>query len=584
MNRKRPAMSLLIALRADVFGFGAGVLLGTLGQVATNVVLALSIKYLMDGIQLGSWDHLRLSWALLVTAVAVAPAVSSLSRYLLGAASSRSTARRREAVFDLAMRLSMDYYESGRSRELGSLLVNDLSVLAEGLNSHVPQLASSVIGLLVSAWILVSWSPQVAGVAAVLSVLSFLLNAKFRTQLKRISTDEQARAASMMAEMKSLSSSLEDVKALRIEGLYASRLDALVADHERAVKERARVQGKSTGISMATGNAFHPAARLVGGLLSFAGAMTLGSVEGSAQLSSQLVSPAGKIGQSVTEIQRGMAALNRTDEVLEMCPEDQLWDVPAGGVWPGPQEPGWAVEYSEVYFERGPDEPILEGFSLRIPTGSVVALVGPSGCGKTTAMRLAVGLYRQYRGIIRVAGTDIRNVDLRSLRERISFCPQELGLFRGTISENLALVKSGWETDPRSKLVAEALRLSEMVETLPQGWDTQVLDLSGGQRQRVAIVRSFLKEADVYFLDEPTSHLDPTSHEIVSGALREIAAGKAVFVTSHRVTDLGWVDSIVVMDRGRAVEQGDFQCLIDRNGLFRRLYDADQGDGRQMIH
>jgi subfamily B ATP-binding cassette protein MsbA len=236
------------------------------------------------------------------------------------------------------------------------------------------------------------------------------------------------------------------------------------------------------------------------------------------------------------------------------------------------------VAYENVSFRYhgDPDTPwTLDGINLSVAPGEVVALVGPSGAGKTTLVSLLPRFWDVDRGSIRLDGHDVRTLRLADLRTAIGIVPQEPALFSGSVRENIAYARPG-ASPAEVEAAARAAHAHEFIERLPQGYDTTVgergVKLSGGQRQRVAIARALLKDPAVLVLDEATSNLDTESERLIEDALEKLLVGRTTLIIAHRLSTVRRADRLVVVDRGRIVEEGSHAELLGRGGLYARLY------------
>jgi ABC-type multidrug transport system fused ATPase/permease subunit len=245
-----------------------------------------------------------------------------------------------------------------------------------------------------------------------------------------------------------------------------------------------------------------------------------------------------------------------------------------------------ALELDRVSFSYPSSErPALREVSLSVEPGETVALVGPSGAGKSTITRMLVRLHDPDRGSLRIDGHDLRDVTMGSLRERVSILFQETLVMRGTVAENIGFSRPA-AGRAEIEAAARAAGAHEFIEGLPDGYDSDLGErgrrLSGGQRQRVAIARALLADAPVLLLDEPTTGLDAEAREALVAPLRKLMRGRTTVVVSHDLLTTRDADRIVVLDRGRVVEQGPHDELVAAGGLYARLWELhrtqpDQG-------
>nr|WP_045321250.1 ABC transporter ATP-binding protein [Streptomyces sp. NRRL F-4428] len=241
---------------------------------------------------------------------------------------------------------------------------------------------------------------------------------------------------------------------------------------------------------------------------------------------------------------------------------------------------GAGVRFEGVNFSHGGGRPLFEGLDLDVPGGSKLGLVGRSGGGKTTLTRLLLRMTDVDGGRILIGGQDISRLRQADLRSRLAYVPQDPAMFHRTLRENIAFARPG-ATEAEIRRAAEAAHVTEFADALPDGFDTMVgergVKLSGGQRQRVALARAVLRDAPILLLDEATSALDSESEVLVQEALWRLMEGRTALVVAHRLSTVATMDRLVVLDRGRIVEQGTHQELLTTGGAYAKLWKHQSG-------
>jgi ATP-binding cassette subfamily B protein len=304
------------------------------------------------------------------------------------------------------------------------------------------------------------------------------------------------------------------------------------------------------------------------------GALSVGTLVGFTTLQSRLFFPIGQMLQVQIEVTGAFALFDRVFEYLDMSHD--ITDKP-DAVMLTPAKVDGGVEFRDVSFSYvGKDgAQALSEVSFRAEPGQLVALVGPSGAGKTTTTYLIPRLYDVDKGAVLIDGHDVRDIRLESLGELIGVVTQETYLFHDTIRENLLFAKPE-ASDAEIMEAIDASAIGDRVRELPAGLDTVVGErgyrMSGGEKQRLAIARVFLKDPRILILDEATSALDTRSERLIQAAFAKLMQGRTTVAIAHRLSTILRADQILVMDHGRVVEQGTHTQLVNRGGLYSRLY------------
>ena len=519
---------------------------------------------------------LAIRWliGLLLVAVLIRLALQGSQSLLVQTIGQRLTAQLRIDLFSHSLNLSLRFHDRTPVGKLITRLTNDVDALAEVFGSGAIGVLADIVTFVVIATLMLSINRPLGLLLLALQVPITLLVISLQQRYRKANYRVREELGQLNSDLQENLQGLEVVQMFRRENLNSKKFAITNARYRQAVDGTIFYDSAISSLLEWISLAAVSLVLAIGGHLVTSGAMGLGVLTTFILFSQRLFDPLRQLAERFTQIQAGLTAVERIDELLDQPLEIQN----ATKFTVSNQAKSGEVIFEDVCFAYRDDEPILQHINMHIAPGEHVALVGPTGSGKTTVIRLLCRLYEQQQGRILLDGIDIREIQIAELRKRLGVVLQDTFLFSGNVENNLKLDTNIGR--PELEKICNDLGLSPLLERLPNGLDTSLRErggnLSSGERQLLAIARVALRNPSILIMDEATAFLDPSTEATLQRDLGRLLTNRTAIVIAHRLATVEASDRILVLKRGRVVEEGSHTDLRAQGGLYAQLADLQE--------
>ena len=487
------------------------------------------------------------------------------------ALSNHSIEKMRKDAFGKISKLPLKFFDGHSHGDIISRLTNDIDAVSEGLLQGITQLFSGIVTVVGSLVLMFLLDWRITLCVIVITIICIFVSKAIATNSGKMFRLQAQTIGELNGYVSETVGNLKVVKAFGYEDKSSEVFGEINA---RLYDCGQKAQFYSSLVNPTTryiNNLAYISVGVLGGLAALAGHLSVGIISSFLIYATQFARPINDMTSILTQLQSAQAAAARIFALGEIEPETPDEDRPELEVKNG------EVMFKDVDFSYNKDKELIKDLNIVEKPGQRVAIVGPTGAGKTTIVNLLMNFYGVDKGTIFVDGQAIDSVQRDSLRKNFGMVLQDTWLFAGTVKENIAYGKEG-ATDEEIINAAKAASAHGFIKRLPNGYDTMITEdggnLSSGQKQLLTIARAMLSDPKILILDEATSNVDTMTEQRIQKAFLKMMEGRTSFIIAHRLSTIREADLILVMDKGRIIEQGTHNELLAKNGFYTKLYNS----------
>ena len=487
------------------------------------------------------------------------------------ALSNHSIEKMRKDAFGKISKLPLKFFDGHSHGDIISRLTNDIDAVSEGLLQGITQLFSGIVTVVGSLVLMFLLDWRITLCVIVITIICIFVSKAIATNSGKMFRLQAQTIGELNGYVSETVGNLKVVKAFGYEDKSSEVFGEI---NSRLYDCGQKAQFYSSLVNPTTryiNNLAYISVGVLGGFAALAGHLSVGIISSFLIYATQFARPINDMTSILTQLQSAQAAAARIFALGEIEPEKPDEDRPELEVKNG------EVMFKDVDFSYNKDKELIKDLNIVAKQGQRVAIVGPTGAGKTTIVNLLMNFYGVDKGTIFVDGQAIDSVQRDSLRKNFGMVLQDTWLFAGTVKENIAYGKEG-ATDEEIINAAKAASAHGFIKRLPNGYDTMITEdggnLSSGQKQLLTIARAMLSDPKILILDEATSNVDTMTEQRIQKAFLKMMEGRTSFIIAHRLSTIREADLILVMDKGRIIEQGTHNELLAKNGFYTKLYNS----------
>ena len=542
--------------------------------VITGLQLAqpMLVRWILDGIYANGQWNLLVWGALAIAGTAVASAILSyLQRYGMSWAGQRIIFDVRNRLYEHLQQLSFSFYDQAQTGQLMSRVTQDVELTRMFLSHQMIQIVGAAVTFISTFALMMTLDWRLTLVAMVPVPLLVWRAQIYATVVRPMFSSIQQQLAVLTATLQENVTGQRVVKAFARKDFETQKFER---DNLNLLEKNVRTVRMSAVNESMMGLLTESSLAIIlfwGGREVMSGTLSVGTLAAFNTFILQMLRQVRMLGMWVSGATRTIAAGDRIFDILDT--KADVSDKP--GAKPAPKIRG-SVEFEDVSFAYDGQHMVVEDVNLDVRPGETIAVLGGTGSGKSSLINLVPRFYDVSRGRVVIDGKDVRDVTLESLRRQVGVVTQETFLFSASLRDNIAYGKPG-ATDAEVRRAAEAAHIDDFIDSLPDGYNTVIgergVGLSGGQKQRVAIARAILMDARILLLDESTSSVDVETEMKIQEAFSKLLADRTSFIIAQRLSTVRTADRIIVLDKGRIVEEGTHKELLAAGGIYTAIYD-----------